>query len=528
MMINPMMAVNPLLTVPGQQKTPLVPSAFEPPVVERDLLSSTIAPSDPRQFCISSQFGSSVLPNANMPNMLSHRVYSVVRPKLNRKKRKKYLIMPSQSDATMLKRYDLTLSPALCSTGGFLQTVLNPYVHFTIFKLMLLTFLLCGMVIFFFLGWGILPPESLKAMARRNEIIQRQHTARMEMEMHAIYQQRKIEKVNPTGLAGMGLPFFYGSETPAGSAPYHGRNTLPASDIHFHRSTLRNLSGNPMLVAAGSNFVESWRQKCRRLRRGTGNQKVLDSDTESCKNQAEEKVLDQTHAMTCEDNEYTKDPETETLNSHKSNETHEKTTTALANICGELKPTYRKPWGAQCALLEKEEWGGGKEKASEQYFATCDEKNRVCPPVHPPPLPGTHALVAIRGNTSLDEDIQKWTVNDVHNFIGSLPGCSDYAQVFKDHAIDGETLPLLTEEHLRSTMGLKLGPALKIQSQVSQHMQSVFFKKNLSHPSHTKETFGQSAASPLLDFSSWSDTLDIPCSQDIIAPKGIERDIMRN
>lgn len=39
-------------------------------------------------------------------------------------------------------------------------------------------------------------------------------------------------------------------------------------------------------------------------------------------------------------------------------------------------------------------------------------------------------------------------------------------KVFKEHAIDGETLPLLTEEHLRSTMGLKLGPALKILSQV--------------------------------------------------------------
>lgn len=39
-------------------------------------------------------------------------------------------------------------------------------------------------------------------------------------------------------------------------------------------------------------------------------------------------------------------------------------------------------------------------------------------------------------------------------------------QVFREQAIDGETLPLLTEEHLLSTMGLKLGPALKIRSQV--------------------------------------------------------------
>lgn len=44
--------------------------------------------------------------------------------------------------------------------------------------------------------------------------------------------------------------------------------------------------------------------------------------------------------------------------------------------------------------------------------------------------------------------------------------CSGFSQVFREQAIDGETLPLLTEEHLLNNMGLKLGPALKIRSQV--------------------------------------------------------------
>lgn len=96
----------------------------------------------------------------------------------------------------------------------------------------------------------------------------------------------------------------------------------------------------------------------------------------------------------------------------------------------------------------------------------------------------------------MPEDVRKWTVNDVYNFINSIPSCSEYAQVssimfflsflccgfgrvflsttvcdftlqtFKDHMIDGETLPLLSEEHLLDTLGLKLGPALKIRSQV--------------------------------------------------------------
>lgn len=50
----------------------------------------------------------------------------------------------------------------------------------------------------------------------------------------------------------------------------------------------------------------------------------------------------------------------------------------------------------------------------------------------------------------------------------SLDLCSGFFQVFREQAIDGETLPLLTEEHLLNNMGLKLGPALKIRSQVGK------------------------------------------------------------
>ncbi|KAI5132154.1 Sterile Alpha Motif Domain-Containing Protein 7 [Manis pentadactyla] len=390
LMINPTMAINPLPTS-GQQRIPLVPSPFGIPTVDRGLLPSTVAPSNPTQFRVPPQFGSSALPNANMPNMLSSHVYS---------------------------------------------------------------------------GFGILP-ESVKATAKRNEMIQRQHTARVGMEMHAIYQQRRIEKVNPKGPAGLGGPFFYGSSIPTVPATYRGRSMLPASDLHCHRSTLRNLQGNPKLVATGPCFLESWCQKGYHLRRGAGNKKVLDSDTESSKSQVEEKILVQTLAIPCEKDEYAKGPETEALNNKKSRGANEKPTTALANACGELEPTHTKPWGAHGASIEAKAWDGVKEKASEQVFAACGENNGVCPPISQPSVPGTYTLVTIGENLSLDEDIQKWTVNDVHNFISGLPGCSDYAQVFKDHAIDGETLPLLTEEHLQSTMGLKLGPALKIRAQAN-------------------------------------------------------------
>uniref|UniRef100_A0A7N4PDF7 SAM domain-containing protein n=1 Tax=Sarcophilus harrisii TaxID=9305 RepID=A0A7N4PDF7_SARHA len=73
------------------------------------------------------------------------------------------------------------------------------------------------------------------------------------------------------------------------------------------------------------------------------------------------------------------------------------------------------------------------------------------------------------------EDVSKWTVDDVCTFVGGLAGCGEYASVFREQAIDGETLPLLTEEHLLTNMGLKLGPALKIRSHVAKRVGRLFY-----------------------------------------------------
>ncbi|GFW41486.1 polyhomeotic-like protein 3 [Trichonephila clavipes] len=60
----------------------------------------------------------------------------------------------------------------------------------------------------------------------------------------------------------------------------------------------------------------------------------------------------------------------------------------------------------------------------------------------------------------------KWTVQDVFEFIQNLPGCSDYADTFKSQEIDGQALLLLKEDHLMTAMCMKLGPALKLISQI--------------------------------------------------------------
>ncbi|XP_058017276.1 sterile alpha motif domain-containing protein 11 isoform X3 [Ahaetulla prasina] len=77
--------------------------------------------------------------------------------------------------------------------------------------------------------------------------------------------------------------------------------------------------------------------------------------------------------------------------------------------------------------------------------------------------------------TAALQDVSKWTVDDVCSFVSCLSGCAEYSQVFREQAIDGETLPLLTEEHLLNHMGLKLGPALKIRSQVAKRVGRVLY-----------------------------------------------------
>ncbi|KFR16422.1 Sterile alpha motif domain-containing protein 11, partial [Opisthocomus hoazin] len=67
-----------------------------------------------------------------------------------------------------------------------------------------------------------------------------------------------------------------------------------------------------------------------------------------------------------------------------------------------------------------------------------------------------------------------WWAGTSRAFL-SLDLWSGLLQVFREQAIDGETLPLLTEEHLLNNMGLKLGPALKIRSQVAKRVGRVLY-----------------------------------------------------
>ncbi|XP_063210144.1 polyhomeotic-like protein 2 isoform X3 [Chroicocephalus ridibundus] len=83
-------------------------------------------------------------------------------------------------------------------------------------------------------------------------------------------------------------------------------------------------------------------------------------------------------------------------------------------------------------------------------------------------LPDVHVRdLAGIGHRFLPSEPSKWNVEDVYEFIRSLPGCQEIAEEFRAQEIDGQALLLLKEDHLMSTMNIKLGPALKIYARIS-------------------------------------------------------------
>ncbi|KAM7043971.1 sterile alpha motif domain-containing protein 7 [Acridotheres tristis] len=474
LMRNQLMAVNPQLMGPGQQRMQAIPAQFEPRLVDRDLLPSTemMASADPRQIHIASHLGSTVPQHPNMPNLLSNRVYP------------------------------------------------GP-------------------------GYSFLQPESMEAVARRQELVQKQNIARMEMEMNAIFQQKEMEKAHRKGLLGLEAPFLYHG-MPASPIAFRGRHRLPEgplpNDLYVHRTSLDEIHGNTMLMASSPYppVTTLQRERGRRPGRRAGNHKTAEGSANGTKNQADDKSTDSASAAVDDEKEDKKEVEVETSNKHEQSK-NQTEPSAVAKNCKEFEQSLRKNCATHEIPTETTSCSNTNEKEANSSCAAFDDKYLYpsaipfsalpygFPVPNNPLLPsGAHGLILNGEDISSIEDIRKWTVDDVHNFIVSLPGCSDYAQIFKDHAIDGETLPLLTEEHLLDTMGLKLGPALKIRSQVSRRLGNVFYMMNVPlsvplPPAPGKPSEQPSDIASPLHCNSSGDTLDSPCSQDPETSQAVEQ-----
>ena len=82
------------------------------------------------------------------------------------------------------------------------------------------------------------------------------------------------------------------------------------------------------------------------------------------------------------------------------------------------------------------------------------------------------ALIPVASNPPVaaaysEKQPSQWTVQDVNDFIKSIPGCEEAAQKFLEQEVDGPALLVLKNDEMVQLMGLKIGPVVKITSQLS-------------------------------------------------------------
>ncbi|KAJ8005160.1 hypothetical protein DPEC_G00143760 [Dallia pectoralis] len=94
---------------------------------------------------------------------------------------------------------------------------------------------------------------------------------------------------------------------------------------------------------------------------------------------------------------------------------------------------------------------------------SCPRPAQCDPPLYDS-APGN---LPLDGDNFLSGSPAHWGVEEVHRFISSLQGCEELAAQFLSQEIDGQALLLLKEDHLISTMNIKLGPALKICASIN-------------------------------------------------------------
>ncbi|KAG8014286.1 Sterile alpha motif domain-containing protein 7 [Nibea albiflora] len=269
-------------------------------------------------------------------------------------------------------------------------------------------------------------------------------------------------------------------------------------DVFVHRPTLDELHSNSMLMSASPYPPISTlhRERGRRAGRRPTAHKSAESHVANLKGQSEDKSVEQSPGATSGEEKEVEakgdmGEECATSKMHHQAKTDSELATGSRKNYKEGEPGLRKACvNSQDGCSDVANSGANDKDISSQCSAF---QEKFMYPSAGGALTGMPYMFPVPGNGFLppgppnlfhngdevSEDIRKWTVNDVYNFINSIPTCSEYAQTFKDHMIDGETLPLLSEEHLLDTLGLKLGPALKIRSQVSRRLGNMLYMMNL-------------------------------------------------
>uniref|UniRef100_A0A663LT00 Sterile alpha motif domain containing 11 n=1 Tax=Athene cunicularia TaxID=194338 RepID=A0A663LT00_ATHCN len=343
-------------------------------------------------------------------------------------------------------------------------------------------------------GYGFLQPAQAEMFARQQEMLRKQNLARLEMSAEII-RQKELENLHRQRLLA-GDPLSLHPGLPPDHPALRNVHDIPEGHPLREELSRRNamlvlrhnntplLSLNPSVPSSATPPKEQPRRGSRK----SAHHRAEPQGLSEAKELAEPRARD--GAPDCNDEEM-KDSESDADVSDEKPESLKAESSSSAAELKECKETGKVCEGAkelgEAAAGQNAPCSSSSAESPSHLLGPGINKNEVkyLPPASiPPPQPlpfgfpytmspyfhaGTMGGLFLDGEESPAlEDISKWTVEDVCSFVSNLSGCTEYTQVFREQAIDGETLPLLTEEHLLNNMGLKLGPALKIRSQVGK------------------------------------------------------------
>ncbi|NXM76217.1 SAM11 protein, partial [Serilophus lunatus] len=359
-------------------------------------------------------------------------------------------------------------------------------------------------------GYGFLQPAQAEMFARQQEMLRKQNLARLEMSAEII-RQKELENLHRQRLLA-GDPLSLHPGLPPDHPALRNVHDIPEGHPLREELSRRNAMlvlrhNNTPLLSLNPGVPSSStppKEQPRRGSRKSAQHRAEPQGPSEAKELAEPRARD--GAPDCNDEEM-KDSESDADVSDEKPESLKAESGSSAAELKECKETGKVCEGAKelseagaaqnapCSSSSAESpshlLGPGINKTEVKYLPPAS-----IPPPQPLPFgfpytmsPYFHAgeglwgsltpfplsLPAVRATSGLNPCPCWWGPSDVCVPLAFLSLCCGSLQVFREQAIDGETLPLLTEEHLLNNMGLKLGPALKIRSQVAKRVGRVLY-----------------------------------------------------
>ncbi|NXS92800.1 SAM11 protein, partial [Jacana jacana] len=352
-------------------------------------------------------------------------------------------------------------------------------------------------------GYGFLQPAQAEMFARQQEMLRKQNLARLEMSAEII-RQKELENLHRQRLLA-GDPLSLHPGLPPDHPALRNVHDIPEGHPLREELSRRNamlvlrhnntplLSLNPSVPSSATPPKEQPRRGSRK----SAHHRAEPQGLSEAKELAEPRARD--GAPDCNDEEMkdsesdaeVSDEKPESLKAESSSSTAElKECKETGKVCegakelGETSAGQNAPCSSSSAESPSHLLGPGINKNEVKYLPPAS-----IPPPQPLPFgfpytmsPYFHAGRKWKRGVCVGKKLIKpiasllsgWDFNDLLASL-SLDPCPGSFQVFREQAIDGETLPLLTEEHLLNNMGLKLGPALKIRSQVAKRVGRVLY-----------------------------------------------------